>query len=152
MKTRTLRLLSLAGLAAAASTFSLLTGCSQQSTDNATSQVKEAYQDTKDAVVSAWDNATTYTFDKRNDFSADARARMAQIDAQVAKLRASNADAQASASRKAALDDLTTSQADFKAKVDALGTATSDTWDSARQNVVSAWDHLRASYDKARAD
>ncbi len=127
-------------------------GCSKSDTDTATAKVKDAYQDSKDAVVDAWKDVKSYTFEKRDDFSSEAKAQMAQVDANIAKLQAKAADAQASASRKAAWDDLKSSEADYKAKVDALGTATADTWDSAKQNTISAWDHLKASYDKARAD
>ena len=58
----------------------------------------------------------------------------------------------ASASRKAAMAEIKDSEAAYKGKIEALGTATADTWDSAKQNVISAWDHLQASYYKARAD
>ena len=44
------------------------------------------------------------------------------------------------------------SEADYKAKLDALGTASSDTWSAAKDNVVLAWDKLQASYRKARAN
>jgi len=151
MKTLPVRLIpsTALGLCLAALT---LTACSKQDTDQTTSKVKAAYQDSKDAAVDAWNDVKSYTFDKHDDFSAEAKARLAKIEAQESDLRANYSDAQASASRKAAMDELKNSDADYKAKVDALGTATADTWDSAKQNVVSSWDHLKAAYDKARAD
>jgi hypothetical protein len=148
MKTLLRRSVPLACLAALA----FFPGCSKSDTDAATDKVKDVYQDSKDAVVDTWKDVKSYTFEKRDDFGTEAKAQMAQIDANVARLHAKESDAQASASRKAAWDDLKTSEADYKTKLDALGTATADTWDSAKQNVVSAWDHVKASYDKARAN
>jgi hypothetical protein len=49
------------------------------------------------------------------------------------------------------MDELKNSEADYKAKLEALGTATGDTWAAAKNNVVLAWDRLQASYHKARA-
>ncbi len=129
-----------------------LTSCSKSDRTDARATVKDAYQDTKGAVANAWDNVKSFTFDKRDDFSASAKALTSKMDAKVSELRANYSDAKASASRKAAMEELKNSEADYKAKLDALGTATADTWDSAKQNVISSWDHLQASYDKARAD
>jgi hypothetical protein len=151
MKNLSLRLLPLTSLAVCAAALTL-TACSKSDTDQATSKVQAAYQNSKDAAVDAWNDVKSYTFDKHDDFTADARARLAKIEAQESDLRASASDAQASASRKSAWDDLKNSQDDYKAKVDALGSATADTWDSAKQNVVSSWDHVKAAYDKARAN
>jgi hypothetical protein len=151
MKTLPVRLIPLASLALGLAALTL-TACSKQDTDQATSKVKEAYQDSKDAAVDAWNDVKSYTYDKHDDFSAEAKARLAKIEAQESDLRANYSDAQASASRKAAMAALKDSDDDYRAKVNALGTATADTWDSAKQNVVSSWDHLKAAYDKARAD
>jgi hypothetical protein len=74
------------------------------------------------------------------------------MDAQMSELHANYSEAKASASRKAAMAEIKDSEAAYKEKLGALGTATADTWDSAKQNVISAWDHLQASYYKARAD
>jgi hypothetical protein len=56
----------------------------------------------------------------------------------------------ASASRKAAMAEIKDSEAAYKEKIEALGTATADTWDSAKQNVISAWDHLASSIARSR--
>ena len=113
---------------------------------------KEAYHATKDAVVNAWDSVKGATFEKRDEFSANAKALSADMDAKVSKLKADYSDANASASRKAAMEELKSSEADYKSKVSALGDATAATWDSAKQNVIASWDKLQASYYKARAD
>lgn len=153
MKTK-IRLICYTPLAllAAGLTTLALTGCGKDDRTEATNKVKDAYQDTKTALVNAWGDVKSFTFDKRNDFTASAKALTSKMDAQLSDLRANYSEAKASASRKAAMEDLKSSEADYKTKLDALGNATADTWDSAKQNVISSWDHLQASYDKARAD
>ena len=128
------------------------TGCSKEERKDTGATIKEAYQDSKTAVVNAWDSVKAYTFEKRSDFSASAKAMTSKMDSQISELRANYSDAKASASRKAAMAELKDSEADYKAKLDALGTATADTWDSAKQNVIASWDKLEASYYKAKAD
>jgi len=145
------RYLAVALLAASLSPF-VFTGCSKEESKDTGATIKEAYQDSKTAVANAWDSVKSYTFEKRSDFSAGAKALTAKMDSQISELRANYSDAKASASRKAAMAELKDSEADYKAKLDALGTATADTWDSAKQNVISSWDKLQASYYKAKTD
>jgi len=128
------------------------TSCSKQDRADAGATAKDAYADTKAAVVNAWDSVKSFTFEKRTDFSAHAKAMTAKLDAQVSEARANYSDDKASASRKAAMDELKNSEADYKTKVDALGSATEATWDSAKQNVIASWDRVQAAYYKARAD
>jgi hypothetical protein len=128
------------------------TGCSKHDRDNVSDKAKDAYQDTKDAMSNGWDNVKSYTFDKRDDFTASAKAMNAKMEAQIAEVRANYSEANASASRKAAMEELKNSEADYKEKLSALGNATADTWDSAKQNVIASWDKMKASYDKARAN
>jgi len=139
-------------LLAAALTALVFTGCSKKDRNEAGDKVKDAYQDTKSAVASGWENVKSYTFEKRSDFTASAKAMTAKMDAQVSELHANYSEATASASRKAAMAELKDSDADYKAKLAALGDATADTWDSAKQNVIASWDKLQASYYKARAN
>ena len=145
------RFIPVALLAASLSAI-VLSGCSKQDNEKVGDKVKDAYQDTKTAVANAWGDVKSYTFEKRSDFSASAKAMTSKIDAQISEMRANYSDAKASASRKAAMAELKDSEADYKSKLDALGTATADTWDSAKQNVIASWDKLQASYDKAKAD
>lgn len=128
------------------------TGCSKEDRNEASDKTKEAYQDSKAAMTDAWGDVKSYTYEKRSDFSASAKAMSAKVDSQISELHANYSEANASASRKAAMAELKNSEADYKAKLDALGSASADTWDSAKQNVIAAWDKLQASYYKARAD
>ena len=114
--------------------------------------VQEAAHDAKVAIVDAWADVKSFTFDKHDDFSKHAKSLSARMEVQLSELHTSYSEAKASASRRAAMDELKSSEADYKSKLDALGTATADTWDVAKQNVILAWDKLDASYRKARAD
>lgn len=125
------------------------TGCNKHDRADASASVKEAARDTQAAVSGAWDDVKSFTFEKRDAFSSKAKAMSAQAEVQVSALRASYSEAKASASRKAAMDELKNSEADYKAKLDALGHASADTWDAAKSNVVLAWDRLQASIRKA---
>jgi len=149
MKNSPLRALPLLaiGLAALA-----LTACSKSSRDEAADKTKEAYQDTKAAVSHGWNNVKDYTFDKKSDFSKWADAQQKEFEADASKLKASYSEAEASASRKAAMNELKDSEANYKEKLSALGHASAETWDAARDNVAAAWDRLQASYAKARAN
>jgi hypothetical protein len=154
---KTTLLVSLAALAA------FITGCNKQDRTNASTAVqdaysdtkavvKDAYADTKAAVNNAWDNVRDYSYDRRNDFTTQAKAMTSRMDADISKLRTEYSEATASAARKAAMNELKNDEADYRQKLDALGNATSATWDSAKQNVILAWDKLQASYHKARAN
>jgi hypothetical protein len=136
-----------AGLAALA-----FTACSKESRDDIADKSKEAYADSKAAVAQGWDDVKSYTYDKRSDFALSVKAQQADFEAGVSKLRSEYSEAQASASRKAAMAELKDDEANFKTKASALGNATAATWDAARDDVVHAWDKLQASYAKARAN
>lgn len=129
----------------------VFTGCSKQERKEASTSVKETYEDTKTAVSNTWTDVKNYTFEKRDDFSASAKAMSSRMEAEMSELRANYAEATASASRKAAMAELKDAEANYKTKLAALGTATADTWDSAKQNVIAAWDELQAKYQKAKA-
>lgn len=151
MKKNSQRLASLGLLAAGLSTLAF-TGCSKNDRADTTAQVKDTYQYTKAAAVDAWGDVKSFTFEKRDNFSANAKAMSSKMESKLSELRANYSDAKASASRKAAMEELKNSESDYNEKLAALGTATADTWDSAKQNVISAWDKLQVAYDKARVE
>ena len=129
-----------------------LVGCSKQDRADVSADVKKVAHDTKVAVTDAWADMKAFTFDKRDDFTKHVKAMTAEMDVRVAELRTNYSEAKASASRRAAMNELKNSEADYKDKLTALGTATADTWDAAKNNVKLSWDRLEASYKKARAD
>jgi hypothetical protein len=150
MKTTLLRfttLVSLAGISAL-----VFPACSKQDRSTISAKASDAVSDTKETMANAWDSVKSHTWEKRDDFSAKAKTIGARFDAQMSELRANYSEAKASASRKAAMAELKNSEADYKEKLNALGSATAATWDSGKQNVIASWDRLQASYDKARSD
>ena len=141
----------------------IFAGCNKADRADAKASVKEAAHDTqvavqdaahdaKVAIVDAWADVKGFTFDKHDDFSKHAKSLSARMEVQLSELRTSYSEAKASASRHAAMAELKDSEANYKEKLSALGTATADTWDAAKKNVILAWDKLDASYRKARAD
>ena len=151
MKNTIVRTLSAAAITAGLFTFGF-TGCNKNDRAEAGAKADKMVADTKKELSHGWDNAKSFTFEKRDDFRANAKALTSKLDAQMSELHANYSDAKASASRKAAMAEFKDSEAAYKEKLEALGTATADTWESAKQNVISAWDRLQASYYKARAD
>jgi hypothetical protein len=130
----------------------VFTGCSKKTRDDAGAAATGAYNDTKAAMSNAWDSVKSFSFDKKDDFTAGAKALSSKMDAQLSEVRANYSDAKASASRKAAMAELKSAEADYKEKLAALGNATAATWDSAKQNLIAAWDRVQAAYYKARAE
>ena len=128
----------------------LLSACSDD--EQASFRAERAADNTREALSDTWDNIKDYTYEKREDFADSAKAMSSRLEAESAELRAEVSGAQASASRKAAWEEFKSSQADFDDKVDALGQASSDTWDQAKDEVKAAWERVEAAYHKAVAD
>lgn len=139
-------------LAAASAALLILSACSESKRDELADQTKEAVADSKAALARGWDHVKDFTFEKRSELELQLKAKQADLAAKLSELRADYAEEKASASRKAAMDELRNSERDYQEKLAALGTATADTWDAARHNVAAAWDRLEAAYAKARAD
>ena len=129
-----------------------MAGCNKSDRSKVADKTNDMYETSKAAVVDTWNDVKDYSFDKSNDFKQRAKAMSSDFDAKMSKLKANYSDAQASESRKAAWAKLKSDRADYEAKLDALGDATADTWESAKNNVVAAWDRMEADYNKAVAD
>lgn len=127
-------------------------GCSKQERTEVGDKAKGVYSDSVASMGRGWDNVKSFSFDKRDDFRSSAKSLSATMDSKIQEVRANYSEAKASASRKAAMNELKDSESNYKSKLDALGNATAATWDSAKQNVISAWDRMEAAYHKARAD
>ena len=148
MKTPPLRAFPGAALAAGV-ILAVVPGCSKEERVDAGAKAREIYSDSKAALSRGWDKVKSATFDKRGDVEAQGKALAAEMDAQASKLRANYSDAKASMSRKTAMEEFKNAEADYKQKLSALGTASADTWDSAKNNTIAAWDRLEAAYRKA---
>lgn len=146
---------ALAGL-----TLVAFTGCNRQ---NELAQNTSAYDparvsdvpvaSTGAPITSAhWNDLRNASYEAQADFNRELKAMNSGFEAKISELRADYNEAQASASRKAAMEELKNSEADFKQKMSAVGTASKDTWNSARADAAAAWDRLQAAYDRARAE
>ena len=136
-------------IGAASALFFFFTGCTREERVDAGTKAREIYADSKAALSRGWDKLKSATFDKRGDVEAQGKALAAEMEAQASKLRANYSDAKASASRRAAMEEFKNAEADYKQKLSALGNATGDTWESAKNNTIAAWDRLEAAYKKA---
>lgn len=130
----------------------IFSGCSKRDRAELKTNTQEAYADTKDALANGWEKVKSYSFEKRDEFTASAKALSSDMEAKASKLRADFSEAKASAHRSAAMEELKNAEADYQQKLAALSQATAATWDSAKNNVIAAWDRLVAAYHKARAD
>ncbi len=128
-----------------------VSACNKQDRTNVAVAANHAYEDTKAAAQRTWDDVKAATWDRREDFKASARELGTKMDAQLQDLRTRYANSQANASRQAAMEKLKSSEADYHQKLDALGTATADTWESAKQEAKRAWEKLEAAYQDARS-
>ena len=99
-----------------------------------------------------WNQLRGASYEAKADFDRQLKAMNSTLEARVSELRSEYNEAQASASRKAAMDELKNSEADFKQKMSAVGRATKDTWNSAKSDAAASWDRLQAAYDRARAE
>jgi hypothetical protein len=148
MKNRPTPLLALGTFALAL----VIAGCTQKDRTDVGTKAKEVYADSKAAVADAWSNLKSYTYEKREEFAAKARSLSSDMDVKLAEIHAKYSDEKASAARKAAMAELRSAEADYKEKLTALSHATAATWDSAKQNVILAWERLQAAYRKAVAE
>ena len=137
----------------------LISGCKdskkeevKEATDKAVHATQKAVDRAGSAMSNAWSDIKDYTVEKKADFSAGAKAMSAKLDAQISELRADYAEAKASASRKAAMEELKNSRANYDDKLAALGRASADTWEAAKRDVISAWDRVESAYRKAKSD
>lgn len=127
-----------------------LGACSERERTEIADKTAAAVAESKAAAARTWADVKAYTFEKRSDFELKLKAQQADLEANLSRLRANYSAAEASASRQAAMEELKNSEADYKAKLAALGTATADTWDATRDQIAAAWDRLEAAYAKAR--
>jgi hypothetical protein len=131
------------------------TGCSKTDNSAASNGVQDAKVavtnaavDVKNAAVDSWDSIRDYTFDKRTEFSASIDRMDKTMDDKMADMKAKAPDTY-SADKQAAIKDYDDARADMKSKLADLNNATSDTWADAKAKVATAWQRVKADYDKA---
>jgi|UniRef100_UPI00404A47CD hypothetical protein len=129
-----------------------LLSCTKNAQEKTTDKVAEVYETSKTAVVDTWNNVKEYTYEKQSDFSKRAEAIASDLDAKISKLKTEAAEAKASASHSAAMEELINARTNLGEKLTALGKASADTWANAKSNVITATNRVEAAYDQAVAD
>lgn len=127
-------------------------GCTRQEQERVKTAAKNTYEDSKAAMSRVWSDVKDYTYEKREAFDAKLKSLSSEMEVRMRELRTEYAEEKASASRKAAMEELKNAEANYQEKLRALGTASADTWEAAKQNVILAWERLVAAYNRARAD
>jgi Skp family chaperone for outer membrane proteins len=100
----------------------------------------------------AWGELRSYSYERRGEFNSSLNAMNARVEAEVSELRANQSEANASASRRAALEEVQSAKSDFDEKSAALARASQDSWDQARDEAAAAWDRLQAAIARARSE
>jgi dsDNA-specific endonuclease/ATPase MutS2 len=128
-----------------------MSACSKGDRDTISGEAKDAYKDASAKVSEGWEKLKSFTYEQRDSFVDEFNSKQEQAEAELSKLKAEYSESKASASRKAAMEDVKSSDVKFKEKLSAIGRASADTWDAARDDVIAAWDELQASIARARA-
>lgn len=131
------------------------TGCSKSDRSSASAAAQDAKTaitnaavDVKNAAVDTWDSISSYTYEKRIEFSASIERMDKKMDDKIAEEKAQAPDT-LSKDKQAAIKDYDEARSDLKAKLTDLGNATADTWADAKAKVSEAWQRVKADYDKA---
>lgn len=99
-----------------------------------------------------WSEIRGYNYDQRGEFNSNLNAMSARVEAEISELRAEASGADASASRRAALEEVQNAKSDFDEKSAALARASEDSWEQARDEAAAAWDRLQAALARARQE
>lgn len=102
-------------------------------------------------ATESWTELRTYSYDRRGEFNSSLNAMSARVDAEISSMKADASGAKASQSRQDAMKEVESAKSDFDGKAAALGRASKDTWDQARDELAAAWDRLQAALQKARS-
>ena len=117
---------------------------------NPQSPASSASSDVPAMPPAVHDSLTSYPFEKREEFARQFNAMQAEFEAKMTELKQGYNASKAGDAGRAAMEALTTAESDFKKKISALGSATTDTWETARNNVTEAWTRLQATYERAK--
>jgi len=95
-----------------------------------------------------------YMIEKKNDAVAYGKSLLAKTDAEMAKLQDQTAAASGDAKTayQEAIEDLKQKRAEAAKKLDALGDASAESWDDAKEGFSEAYKALSNAYRKALAN
>jgi hypothetical protein len=102
---------------------------------------------------STTDKMKGYSVEKKNEAVAYGKKMMSDFDAQVKDLEGqiSRDTGAAKADAQRQLKDLKAQQAAAGKKLDELGKASKDSWDTTKQGFADAFNDMQKSFDKVKA-
>ena len=123
-------------------------GCEQKPTEPVPGKVSA--DDVKREAGEAVHTAAEHSQQAKEDFVKSLKARLTELDAEIAQLREKGRDLkdEAKANWDQKLADLEIKREAARAKLDEVGTSTAEAWKDVQQGAQSAWDEL----DKAVRD
>jgi gas vesicle protein len=108
---------------------------------------------TTDKSASTTDKITSYSVEKKKEAVAYGKKLMSDFDKQIKELEGQIArdTSAAKADAQRQLKDLKAQRAETGKKLDELGRASAQSWDSMKHGFAEAYKDLQQSYDKAVA-
>lgn len=88
---------------------------------------------------------------ERHEYIRKATAKLDQWDAEIDKMKAKVAEAEADTKieYQKQLDELRAQRDDAEAKLDEIADASDDAWEDAKAGFDKAWDDISAAFEKA---
>jgi phage shock protein A len=86
-------------------------------------------------------------YEQREEFIRAVNDAVARLDARIAELNARQAGLPPSEGRARAQEDLKLARTDLESRIGALATASAETWDSVRDQALSALSRAQAAYE-----
>ncbi len=101
----------------------------------------------------AWDTVKAYTVEKKSDAVAYGKKLVRETDNKIKGLetKASKASGETKAKYQEEIKELKSKRAAASKKLDEMGKATGDAWDSAKDGFADAYKDLHQSFEKAAA-
>ncbi len=142
----------------------LLLGCSKKDEQKAEDTVEGAWKETSQSLAAAADSVgakTSEIWDKTKDYSEKAKdelkkaaeATSSEIDKQLSTLKTGAAILSGDAKQQfeAGVKEVETAKAKLNEQIKKIGSATSENWNQVRNDVKSAWDDLKKSFESLKA-
>lgn len=99
----------------------------------------------------SWNELSTYTYERRGEFNSSLNAMSAKVDAEIATLKSKTTSGGNADNKQEALKEVQEAKADFDGKAAALGRASQQQWNEARDEVAQSWQRLQSALQRARS-
>jgi len=127
----------------------LASGCESKLVDTTPGQVTS--DDVRQDVGKALDTTTTSAEQTKEDFQSNLRARINELEAEIAKLREQGRDLkdETKSSWDSIVADLETKREAARVKLDEIGQSSEEAWRDIRKGAQSAWEDLDKAFQEA---